>query len=786
MWHCALISVKKSILKIPINILFKAVIWATIFIGSASSDTLAQESEWAPNPKLFGDTIDVHIFDKDPDIFISKNQDILADEEGYIWISTFYDGLYRLDMNNPISFKQNKPAGYSFDQLRVNKIYTFSDKLYFASERGFLTYDHNKELFHRYGKNNLAKLSAYKSHVNCLAFLSQDTVILGGKYGLSLFDIKSDKIIEHLWETDPPKDGSSTVNFVHQIKVDPIDKNTVWAVGRKGLIKLNLKTKERTYFTVPDSLGNELKINYMIDFEIVGDHIYVVYLGRQKNQSIKGNQIAKFNRSTKEWKIIVDLLPKDKYGEIHVAEIQTLQKYGKYLFLASRGFGVQLIDTETDSLIQTYLRHPHYKIPNEWKDPTRLLDNYAVSFYTATIDKNGYLWAVSDREDIVRSKEPLFINKLEKPKQKINLNTLYVNGIKHRKQSFQDSTHRTKYVLNESERNVAFNMAVINPIYENIKYEYKHNSDAWKPALDNSLAQISGLSPGNNYVKVKATVNNEIIDQKEYTFYTAPKIYERWWFIAGMLSIILFIIYQFYRQKIKSIQKEERIKTSFTKQIAEMEMEVLRAQMNPHFLFNSLNSIKHYTLNKDKGEASQYITVFSQLLRQILQNSNAKYVSLAQELKAIKLYVEVEQKRFEHEFKYEVNIDSLINEDTVFIPPMILQPFIENAIWHGILMKEGHGLIKLIVTVKEHIVVFEITDNGIGREAAGKITKLKAGYSKESLGTKITSNRLNLAEEIYGVKTKLEVTDLYNNEGKASGTRVLVHMPRIYTGSHKK
>ncbi len=739
-----------------------------------------QNEDWIPNPKLFGDTIDVHMFEQDPVIFINANQDVVVDNDNYIWVSTNVDGLLRMDINKPINFKQNNPEGYGFDQLSIRKMYMFEDSLYFSADRGFLTYNPSKEKFHRYGKNDLQALSPYRANVSCMAFLSRDTILLGGKYGLTVFNKREDKIIKHLWDEDQPKDGASSFNMLHQLKVDPKDRNIIWGVGRKGLIKLDRRTWEREYFTPPFGKDNYLYYNYMTDFEIVGDCIYIVYIGDGRNLINKGNQVLKFDKKNNSWKVVIRQLVTNKNDQTFPSAIESIKTYGKYIFTSSRGYGVQLLDIETDEVQQTYFRNPVFYQMDNWKDPDRLLDNYAVGLFTAVVDNNGFLWASWGRDHMIKSKEPIFTISGKTHTHHLKLNTLYVNGIKNRKQNFQDHENVMKYNLNERERDLRFEVGLVNPSYENVLYEYKYNQEDWKETIEVGVIDINKLSPGNNVIKVKASVDGKELSLKEFTFYSTPRLHEHWWFIIGLLAIITFVIYKFYELTVNKIKDEEKIKTIFNKQIAEMEMEVLKAQMNPHFLFNSLNSIKHYSINKSKRETSQYITTFSHLLRQILQNSNAKIVSLAQELKAIELYVQVEKLRFENEFEYMVCLDPNKNEDTIFVPPMILQPFIENAIWHGLMLKEGIGKITLKIDVQEHEVVCEITDNGIGRAAAGKISKTKSKYNKQSLGTKITANRLKLAEKIYGKKSSFCITDLYDKDGSPSGTKVKVHLPRIY------
>jgi LytS/YehU family sensor histidine kinase len=200
--------------------------------------------------------------------------------------------------------------------------------------------------------------------------------------------------------------------------------------------------------------------------------------------------------------------------------------------------------------------------------------------------------------------------------------------------------------------------------------------------------------------------------------------------------------------------------------------------MNPHFLFNSLNSIKYFALSKSKEETAAYLSKFSLLVRSILNNSKSRTISLKDELDALQLYIEIEHLRLDGKFDYAIDIDSSIHIKHAQIPPMILQPYVENAIWHGLMHKEGSG--KLMVQVKEmgHQIQCIIEDNGIGRAHAA-LYRGKGMDHKKPVGMQITSDRIALINRIYQVDTQLDIIDLTNSDGQATGTRVVINIPFI-------
>ncbi|MBC6112662.1 sensor histidine kinase [Pedobacter fastidiosus] len=229
--------------------------------------------------------------------------------------------------------------------------------------------------------------------------------------------------------------------------------------------------------------------------------------------------------------------------------------------------------------------------------------------------------------------------------------------------------------------------------------------------------------------------------------------------------------------KLIEAQKIKQLQTTFEHQIAETQMTALRAQMNPHFIFNCLNSIKLYTLENNADLASEYLTMFSQLIRLVLENSHADKVTLQKELETLKLYIELEAMRFKDKVRYEINIQSDLDQQYIEIPPLLLQPYVENAIWHGLMHKKEGGIIKIdVVQLSEHLLQVEITDNGIGRELANSI-KSKSATKQKSFGLEITSERIHLINQLYQINTDVNLIDLKDEKQNPIGTKVIIKIP---------
>ncbi|MBX2874812.1 MAG: histidine kinase [Saprospiraceae bacterium] len=251
------------------------------------------------------------------------------------------------------------------------------------------------------------------------------------------------------------------------------------------------------------------------------------------------------------------------------------------------------------------------------------------------------------------------------------------------------------------------------------------------------------------------------------------------WLIAGIISGILLAIFGLYRYQMNQFKTREKMKTAFEKKLAHVEMSALLAQMNPHFLFNSLNSIESYIVSNQTKAAAQYLNNFSRLMRLILQHSRSDYISLKEEINALELYLEMEHIRFKDKFQYGIYVARDLDTNAIDIPPMLIQPYVENAIWHGLMHKpdRSNGMLVLEISRKDNFLYCVIEDNGIGREKAQAIVAQKTTPRKRSMGMAITKDRMKIMSQLYNFNTEVKVTDLYRKNGEARGTRVELFIP---------
>jgi len=222
--------------------------------------------------------------------------------------------------------------------------------------------------------------------------------------------------------------------------------------------------------------------------------------------------------------------------------------------------------------------------------------------------------------------------------------------------------------------------------------------------------------------------------------------------------------------KLKELESENK-HAYLQQQSAELEMKALRAQMNPHFIFNSLGSINHFILKNEGKTASGYLTRFSRLIRMVLINSQKPLITLNDELEMLRIYLDMERLRFKNSFNYVISFINEIDAENVSVPPLILQPFCENALWHGLMHKEGQGHLAIDLSMEEKILQCVITDDGIGRQKAAAL-KNRLEEKEKSMGLQITTQRLALINQNKNIQTFYTIDDILDEHKNVTGTKV--------------
>lgn len=299
-----------------------------------------------------------------------------------------------------------------------------------------------------------------------------------------------------------------------------------------------------------------------------------------------------------------------------------------------------------------------------------------------------------------------------------------------------------------------------------------------KPSTEKSISYYN-LPPGEYIFKIAVYgyVNEKKIHfNVPYPFWQTGLFY----IILAVSATIIFFTVVFFRTR--SIRKKETLKTEINKQYAALELKALQSQMNPHFMFNCLNTIKYFITTDDKSSANKYLGKFSKLIRLFLEHANSNSIKLSEELHILSLYIEMEQLRLDNSFHYQLNINPDIDQQKIEIPTMLLQPYVENAIHHGLRNKTKGGLLVISIIFEENLLTIFIDDNGIGREKANEI-KQASEKDYHSMGMKITAERIETLNYIKNTHIETQIIDKININGIAEGTTVVIRIP-IYTDYH--
>jgi hypothetical protein len=384
---------------------------------------------------------------------------------------------------------------------------------------------------------------------------------------------------------------------------------------------------------------------------------------------------------------------------------------------------------------------------------------YSFTFHKDTLIANG-------ADGVYIGALPVLDSMSSVPQPYLSSVLLYGQTIKN----WQGRPHEFHHTENFFE----FELSAFNHLFPaNIEYAYRLNKhDPWHQPTRNSVVNFPHLAPDDYDLWLRARFpGGAWSPPMRATSFTVNKPYwQTFWFIGAVVLLVSTTIFAIFRYRIYMLKK----KAALEKKVQDLEMRALRVQMNPHFMFNALNSVRYFILKEDRHKASDYLTHFSKLLRKILYASRQNLITLEDELKSLELYLEFEKARFDDKFDYDIQVQQEVNTTSVQLQPLIVQPFVENAIWHGLMKKEGKGKLQISVSMNGSHLLISVEDNGIGRIAAEQ-QKAKA---HKSFGMEITRQRLQLFKNRTNKDVGYTVEDLYEN-GQPAGTRVNIKLTAL-------
>ncbi len=333
-------------------------------------------------------------------------------------------------------------------------------------------------------------------------------------------------------------------------------------------------------------------------------------------------------------------------------------------------------------------------------------------------------------------------------------------------------------VLRYDENNINFEFAAItykNPEKKEFLYRLSGYEMAWELSTTGQC-QYTNLPYGNYSFQVYALNNDKIKSAlpATYNFTILKPFWLTFWFITIEIISLIAVVYFIFRWRVNKIKNDEEEKTRLNQKLAEFQMTAVRAQMNPHFVFNAISSIQHYILTNDKYNSYDYLAKFSRLIRNVLDNSQEEYISLEKEIVTLSLYIELEKIRFKVPFEFSLIVDKEIDLTDIDIPTMLIQPYIENAIWHGLMPKQNDCLLELEIKKVDSILQVTIRDNGVGRASAPK----NNGHVSKGMG--LMEQRLKALSVKNNDSFSVIIIDLKDENAKSCGTEVKISMPLLF------
>ncbi len=579
------------------------------------------------------------------------------------------------------------------------------------------------------------------ANINCIEEDGNQNIWVGADNGLIFLNKKTSKFIEYkssFTGSDVEKNAYGGDFPVVALK---IANNKIWlANGKYGLFSFDIFLKIFTAHR-QKTTSTFSTLNRCSSIEIIAQDS--IWVGNMSGLSCYIPSQNKF-------------INYDAANGLESTYIYSIVKDNKNNIWARGNADVFCFNTVTHKLISTKL-NPNSNVFS-YNQQLAIADNAILLGYEA-----GF--TIFNTADFVKPISTKPIVKIISYKNKKNTifleNNTFLNSIK----------------LKYNDNQIGFDYAAVEYNYpEEIEYWYKLEGleNDFINAGNNRTVSYNNLQHGSYRFAVFA-LNKQTNIKSELAFFNfeiAPAFWQLWWFWPLLGLVFISIVFYTARKRVAAIRQKEKQKTVVNKAMAELETKMFRSQMNPHFIFNSLNSIQKYIWENKEEDAAEYLATFAKLIRAILENSRKETIPLYEEIEVMKLYIELEHRRSNAHFDYSVKVNDEINLQTVAIPPMLMQPFIENAIWHGLNKKKEKGNLIITITKNNNQLICVIDDDGVGRQE----NKTIMSTEKKSLGIAITQQRIDRLMETTKLFAGVNIEDKKEN-GIPTGTCVTLTLP---------
>ena len=648
---------------------------------------------------------------------------------GFLWLAVSYYGLVSYDL------KHQKPEKWWFypPQSKVLKrernyladiAYDREGKLWASTEDGFLIVDKKR----RARSLTIEGFNNRVTHVNDFVFDENNTCWMGTGLGLCAFDPKTGWLTAHENRESP---------LANDIQDMVSDRAGFWLATANGLVFFDKKTRTFRSFFIEAPPSETESFNHLRG--LLQTRAGGIFALNEKG-------IARFENGQLRQ---LCYLP-----NMDFTHIRSLAEDDQG-FLWLKAFGELFkINPQTGAVMARFECYGSYFVPTPYGN-LLLTDHFFTTFNPATLRRFNYT-------------QPPVITSLKIYEQPLRISL--------------DSASTKPVLLDWRQNALSFEYdcpdftSGANSTYEVMLEGYEKH---WKPQGRKRSITYTNLAPGNYVFRLRvANMEGEKYPEDAVIrFRIRPPFWQTAWFKFLAISLLALVVYSILQSRMARFRQEERRRTELHRFKAETEMRALRAQMNPHFIFNCLNTIEAFIVEQKEEEATSALQKFSKLIRAVLENAQHDCISLSQELEVLEWYIQLEQIRANHRWDYQLEVAAELDLAMRKVPPLVLQPFVENAIVHGLHHRRAAGgalRIQLAADDSGGLIVI-ISDNGIGRDAAGKRHRVNA--QKSSLGLQFTSERiakLNLpGQSRFGV----QITDLHPEQEGMRGTRVELRLP---------
>ncbi|HSD13333.1 MAG TPA: histidine kinase [Flavobacterium sp.] len=684
---------------------------------------------------------------------------VFMDNQKNYWVSTLNKGLYFIE--------------------------NFDTKLYELSPRPIVLDASDSELFIGTDKDELWKMDLYKNKLS---------LFYKGNTSHSINQLTYDKNNNQLFFT-----SSKFRNFRKKIRyefkvsikdVARIDANyfSFAATGGSGIFKINDSGKSEW-----DEIFNRDKVETAPNFNqsyLLKKHngkstaynpanktIYYATNNGLITYSPKGSKEIKYNNKTiyfTKLRCFNTII----YAVSNNEKVYTIDKHNNikpYRFPKSsllpktlQNEKIEKIDLENNALF-LFSANAIYEanlITNRFKKIINLTQDIEITDVSLS---NNKLYFAASKGIIVKE-----VNRYKAPVQP----QLSINELVASENSFSpDSIPALKY--NQNDIKINFSLLSFIP---NEKYDvyYKVNDSKWDPLDPNSRSLIlSSLSPGKYTVALKIGSENKKMNMQEIEFTIKNPLWLNPIVVILTSALLLFLLFSYYKKQIRKIEKRNQLqldKINLEKNLNQSKLKAVKSQMNPHFFYNALNTIQSYILSNDKKQAVNYLSKFSSLTRTILEMTEKETVTISEEVKTLRLYLDIEKARFEDDFHYEIIVKDNVDSENIKIPSMLLQPYIENAVKHGLLHKSGKKILEITFEKTNDDLKISVDDNGIGRTKSAERNAVK-NKNHRSFATKAIQNRVDLLNQFTQKNITISYIDKITPNNEPEGTTVIFTIP---------